>query len=73
MIVKNTVARAISNLFIQTVHASKFYFPSFSLKRKLKKFSRFVKNTAQSQFSLVKFSKYMIFFFFGTESLAKET
>ena len=33
----------------------------------------FSKNTAQSQFSLVKFSKYMIYFFFGTESLAKET
>ena len=73
MIVKNTVARVISNLFIQTVHTSKFYFPSFSLTRKLKKVSCLVKTLLKVSSPLSSFPNTWFFFFSGTESLAKET
>ena len=60
-----------SILFIQTVHTSKFYFPSFSLIRKLFAFSK--KHCSKSVLPCQVFQIHDFFFFFGTESLAKET
>ena len=68
MIVKNRVARVI-----QICLSKPFTRTSFSLIRKLKKFSRLVKTLLKVSSPLSSFPNTWFIIFFGTESLAKET